>query len=149
MAWTYDVSKLNGDSNSTLYQLRLLIGDVKASDKQFEDEELVWFRSQRQSIYGAAAMACRALSSKLSREVDTVDKDIRTTLSARARSYSRMADDYEAKASTVGPMPYAGGIRYSDKSRKVDDTDRVRPAYNIGMQENFIPITPADNETDT
>lgn len=148
MSWSYDAAKLTGDAKSSVYQLRLLLGDTKAVDQQFQDEELSFFLTQTPTKYGAAGMACRALSSKLSREADTVDKDIRTTLSARATAYSRRAMHYENMDSALGAVPYAGGMTYSDKGQQSENTDRVRPAFNVEMQENYIPLAPTSNETD-
>lgn len=124
------------------------MGDTVSTSPQVQDEEINFALGQRPSIYGAAAMVCRSLASRLAREADTVDKDIRTTLSSRSRSYLRMATEFEMQAAVrAGALPYAGGISASDKQTRELDTDRVAPQFNIGMQDNFIPVGPAGNET--
>jgi hypothetical protein len=144
MSWTYDSSQLE---SSTLMQVRYLVGDTKQTDQQVQDEEINFALSQRASIYGAAAIVCRSLASQLSREADTVDKDLRTVLSARAKAYSARASEYETKAVVRGGgMPYAGGISIADKIANEQDTDRVPPQFTINMDDNYLPVGPVGNE---
>lgn len=144
MTWTYNLTQL---ATSSLMQVRYLIGDTVAAQPQVQDEEITFALSQRPSIYGAAAMVCRSLSSRLSREADTVDKDLRTTLSARATAYARRAAEYENKAiSRGGALPYAGGISISDKVQNELNTDRVQPQFAIEMDDNYLPVAPVGNE---
>lgn len=143
-AWTYsgDPSLSNKDA------VRYLIGDTVSSDQQVTDTEILFALSQRTNIYGAAALVCRSLASRLSREADVVDRELRTSYSTRARAYLRMASEFEMQSSVrSGALPYAGGISVSDKQRQVNDTDRVKPQFNIGMDENRYPVGPAGNET--
>jgi hypothetical protein len=144
MSWTYDPSQLE---TSKLMQVRYLVGDTKTTDQQVQDEEINFAIGQRPSIYGAAAMVCRSLASKLSREADTVDKDLRTVLSSRAKAYSIRASEYDVKASVRGgAMPYAGGISIADKIGNEADTDRVQPQFSIQMDDNYLPVAPVGNE---
>lgn len=146
MTWTYSVSQL---ATSSLMQVRYLMGDTKSTDQQVQDEEITFALTQRPSVYGGAATVCRALASRLAREADTVDKDLRTVLSARSRAYLRMATDYEMQAAVRGgALPYAGGISVSDKQSRESNTDRVQPLFNIGMQDNPLPVGAAGNETE-
>jgi hypothetical protein len=131
-------------------QVRLLVGDNIANAPQLQDEEITFFLTQRASIYGGAAECCRFLASQMSRQADTVQGDMRTMYSARAKSYAMRAADFENKAKIYGSStPYAGGISISDKLQQVQDTDRVAPQFNIGMDDNYLPLSPAGNETDT
>jgi hypothetical protein len=144
VTWTYDTSQIG---NSPMMQVRYLVGDTKSSDQQAQDEEINFALTQRPSIYGAAAIVCRSLASKLSREADTVDKDLRTTLSARAKAYSARAAEYDvAAAIRGGALPYAGGISVADKVLNEQDTDRVPPAFTVDMDDNYLPVAPVGNE---
>lgn len=144
MSWTYDSSQL---AASAMMQVRFLMGDTTPTDQQVQDEEITFALSQRPSIYGAAAIVCRSLASKLSRQADVVDKDLRTMLSARAKAYAARAIEYDNKASVLGGgRPYAGGLSISDKIRNEQDTDRMQPQFNIGMEDNYLPVAPAANE---
>lgn len=144
MSWTYDPTQLQ---TSSKMQVRYLVGDTIAADQQVQDEEINFVLTQRPSIYGAAAMVCRSLASRLSRQADTVDKDLRTVLSARAKAYAARAVEYDTKATIRGGgKPYAGGLSISDKIQNEQDTDRVQPQYNISMDDNYLPVAPVPNE---
>lgn len=46
-------------------------------------------------------------------------------------------------------MPYAGGISVMDKEMQEQDTDRVQPQFNIGLDDNLnMPFGPAGNQTE-
>jgi len=92
-------------------------------------------------------MVCRSLASRLSREADVVDRDLRTTLSARAKAYAARATEYETKAIVRGGgLPYAGGLSIADKIQNEQNPDRMQPQFNIGMEDNYLPVAPASNE---
>jgi hypothetical protein len=45
-------------------------------------------------------------------------------------------------------MPYAGGISIADKQMQELDADRVPPGFQIGMDQNELPVAAAGNESD-
>ena len=144
MTWSYDPTTLS--TNKTA-QVRFLIGDTVQTSPQMQDEEIAFALTQRGSPYGAAADVCRALAAKLSREADTVDKDLRTMLSSKASAYARRARDLEIQGKARGgAMPYAGGISIADKVQKELDLDRVAPDFNKNMDTNYEPVAPVGNE---
>lgn len=144
MSWTYDLTQL---TSSAMMQVRFLIGDTIAADQQVQDQEITFVLTQRPSIYGAAAMVCRSLAARLSRQADVVDKDLRTALSSRAKAYSARALEYETKATIRGGgLPYAGGLSVADKIGNENNSDRVQPQFNIGMEDNYLPVPPVGNE---
>jgi hypothetical protein len=144
MTWTYNLSLL---ATSKLAQVRFLMGDTVATSPQMQDEEINFAITQRGSIYGAAADVCRALSAKLSREADTVDKDLRTMMSSRAKAYAARANALEIQGKVRGgALPYSGGISILDKVAQELDTDRVPPFFNRGMDTNYLPVAPVGNE---
>jgi len=130
-----------------MMQVRLRIGDTISSDPMIQDEEITYLLTVRPSIWGACADCCRSIAGRLSREADTVDKDLRTTLSTRARSFLRMASEYETKAiARGGALPYAGGLSFADKAQNELNTDRVQPQFSIDMDDNYEPVAPVGNE---
>jgi hypothetical protein len=144
MAWTYDPTQI---ATSTLFQTRWLIGDILSKDPQFQDEELLWAMTQRTSIYGVAADACRAIASRLSREADSSQGNFRTAYSERARNYRAMAGTYEIQAAVrSGGMPYSGQLSQADYDIARSNPDTMRPAFAIGMMTNYLPIGPIDTE---
>lgn len=144
MTWTYDPSQIG---TVTLYQIRWLIGDTIQKDPQFQDEELQWAMTQRTSIYGVAADACRAIASRMSREADSSQSNFRTGYSERARSYRAMAGVYEVQAAVrSGGMPYSGQLSQADYDLMRSDPDTMRPQFRIGMNTNFFPVAPVDTD---
>lgn len=143
--WSY-----SGDpSTSTKDAIRFVLGDILVKDPLVNDNEIAYAYSAKGSVYGAAAMLCRSLSSQYARLVDTVDRELRTSYSSKSANFLRMAVQFEQQAAIVsGAMPYAGGISVADKNAQVSDADRVSPQFNIGMMDNlFMPVAPAGNET--
>ena len=144
MTWSYDVTALQ---TNTTYQIRFTIGDTQASDPQLQDEEIAFALSQRSSIYGAAADCCRVIAAGLAREADSVQGELRTLYSARSRAYAAAAARFDNFAVTRGAaMPYTGGISISDKVQQETNNDRVPPNFNIGMEDNYLPVAAAGNE---
>lgn len=144
MTWTYNVSGL---AASQMMQVRFATGDTISTDPQLQDEEINFALTQKPSVLGAAAYCCRALATKLAREADTVDKDLRDSMSQRSRAYMLLANQLDVLAGKATfPIVYAGGISVSDKKRAENNNDRVKPQFNIGMEDNYIPVAPAGNE---
>ena len=144
MTWTYDPTQL---LTTPMMQVRYLIGDTRDTDRQVQDEEIAFALTERPSVYGAAAIVCRALSAQKSRLVDTVDNDLRTTYSLQSSAYARQAIYYEQRdAKFGGVIPVAGGLNRSNKIQMECDPNRLPPAFNIGMQDNYFPVAPEGNE---
>lgn len=95
MSWTYDHAAI---ATSDLNKVRFLVGDTVQAAAQQQDEEITFALTERGTVYGAAAMCCRALAAKYAREADVSDRDLRTSLSQRSTAYRKMADEYEAQA---------------------------------------------------
>lgn len=143
--WSYDATLLGV---KPLYQVRFLTGDTLSGDQQMTDEEIAFVLTQRSSIYGAAAMCCRSLSAQKARLADTSTGDLRTTYSSLSQSYSKRAGEYEAQATArSGALPYAGGVTVTDKQNQEADGDRVQPQFQIGMEDNQLPVPPVGNES--
>jgi hypothetical protein len=146
MTWTYSVDDL---ASSAKDQVRLLVGDTLTTDQQLQDEEILYLLTTRSSVYGAAAECCRSLQAKFSRSVDQSAGGTRTMYSQLAKAYGVKAAEFEQKAATSGGnLPYAGGISIADKTAQEQDSDRVSPQFQIGMQDDFLPVPPAGNESD-
>ena len=144
MTWSYDPTTL--DTNKT-NQVRFLAGDTESTDPLVQNEEIVFALTQRNSIYGAAAIVCRTIAAKFSRQADTVDRDLRDTLSSKAKAYAMRANEYEVQAKArSGALPYAGGISIADKVQQELDLDRVPPSFNREMDTNYLPVAPVGNE---
>jgi|SRR5882672_427965 len=143
--WSYNPASI---ATSSLYQVRMLIGDVIQSEQQMMDEEIRWQITQYPSVWAAAAACARMIAAKYARMADTVQGDVRTMYSSRTRSYMAVAGslDFQGKGRS-GALAYAGGISNADKINQVEDTDRVSPQFNIGMDDNLLPVGPVGNQT--
>lgn len=144
MTWTYIPQEL---ATSSLMQLRLLIGDTLVTDQQLQDEELAEFIGSRSTIYGAAAEACRSLATKFARSVTRAAGSSKVNWSDLYKAYLMMATNFESQAALMGGGPgYAGGISEADKQAQEMNPDRVPPAFNVGMDDNVLPLPPAGNQ---
>jgi hypothetical protein len=146
--WTYDATQL---LTTPLYQVRRLIGDVITTDQQLGDAEILFALANRPSIYGAGADCCRDIAAQYSRKVDVITAgaggSLKTNYSAQSKAYLDMAIRLDTMAITrSGTVPYAGGISIADKQVNEQDTDRVAPQFNIGMEDNQIFGGPIGNE---
>lgn len=135
--WTYDPSTM-----STKDQVRRLIGDVLNNDQQLQDGEINFALTTYGNIYLAAAECCRFISAQFARQVDIVQGELKTNYSNRTKAYAALAITLDQKGFQrgAGALPYAGGISVADKSSQIEDTDRVTPQFNIGMDDNTLPV---------
>lgn len=146
MSFSYDVTQL---ATSKLYQVRLMIGDT-AAPGSLQDEEINYFLTVRPSIYGAGALCCRSIADSASAQVDqTLPAGIGFKFSQKAKAYAARAAELEVLATVAGGgLPYAGGISISDKLEQEMNEDRVPPSFNLGMDDDDLPVTPSGNETE-
>jgi hypothetical protein len=147
VSWTYTLADL---ATTPLFQLRWLIGDTLPADPQIADEELTWAMTQRSSIYGAAADACRSLATQMGRQADSVQGNLRTTYSARSRAYAAASGRFEVMAMVRSAgMPYSGQISKVDYTAMLANPDRMGPQFAIGMQDNYLPVGPVGQENES
>ena len=143
--WTYDATQV---STNSMYQVRRLIGDVLYGDQQMQDEEINWFISNYASVWSAASAACLSLAAQFARMVDTVQGELRTLYSQRARNYTAMAAQLERQGKGRGSTyVYAGGVSQSDKDTQVQNPDRTPPQFNLMMFDDLLPESPVGHQT--
>lgn len=116
--------------------VRLLVGDTDADDWLLSDEEIAVFTAaQPSNNYLAAAEAAQAIAAKFARKTSRAVGDLRMELQQRYEHYVALAE-YLQRRGAAGVVPYAGGLSIDDKSDVDDDTDRVRPAFRIGLMDD-------------
>lgn len=149
--WTYQSTLLSTAANtSNTAIVRRMVGDVLINDQQLQDAEVNYAISVYSNLYLAAAECARWISAQYSRKVDTVTGEVRTLYSTQQRAYAQRAIELEQRGMSrgAGALPYAGGISIADKAAQLDDTDRVTPQFNIGMDDNLLPVgVGSGNET--
>ena len=74
--------------------VRLMIGDTARDKALLQDEEIAFYISQDPSVWRAAARCCRSIAGGFSRDADTVQGELKTVLSVRARAYNSLAAQY-------------------------------------------------------
>jgi hypothetical protein len=140
--WTYDPTQL---LTSKLYGVRLLIGDTDNTSPQLQDEEINYAVIKRSSVYGAAADCCFMLAGKIPRQFDFRAGDTEAKYSQSSKAYFLLAMKFEnMSASRGGGLPYAGGVSERDKDSQESSSDRVRPQFIVGMDDNFLPLAPVE-----
>jgi hypothetical protein len=111
MTWSYDPGLLTTDR---VTQVRFLIGDTNPREELVQDEEILFALTERR-VYGAAALCLRNIANRLSREADSVQQELRTLYSSRARAFAARAAEMEVKAVTRGgALPFAGGLSVAE-----------------------------------
>ncbi len=145
MTWTYNFTQLA--AGAQLPQVRFLIGDTLPSDQLLQDEEIDYALSARGNVYAAAADCCRSIASTFSRQSDMADGDLRISRSQKAKAYMERALNLDAQfAINGGAQPWAGGISVTQKQTAEQDSDRVTPQFNLGMEDNQLPVGDTGNE---
>lgn len=144
MVWTYRPMLI---ATVPLYQVRSMIGDTNSASPQMQDEEINLRLTLRASVYGAAADCCRALATAFSVAPDQTAGGQGLKNSQIAKAYMARANEYDGIAAAGGAgLPYAGGISIADKEQQEGDSDRVPPEFNIGMDDDELPVPAAGNQ---
>ena len=98
-------------------------------------------------LYGAAALVCRAIAARYAREVDSAQNELRTMWSSRTKAYRDLAQQLDVQAANSSfATPFAGGINVADKIENFADSSLVKPQFNLGMTDSWLPVGPAGNE---
>lgn len=149
-AWTYDNSLLStATANADVMTVRLMIGDRLPGRQLLYDAEILFNIGQFANLYLAAAECARNISLQYATQVDLVQGELKTNYSQITKMFAERAAMLESRGmARGGAMPYAGGISVQDKNNYVQNTDRVVPNFNIGMDDNLSsPVGPVGNET--
>lgn len=144
MTWSYDTA-LTADKD----KVRAFIGDTNTSDQLLSDEEISFFLTQSDNIYGASAKACRAIAARFARLTDTEVEGVSDRLSQMVRHYNDLASSYDRDSVKSGSsiMPIVTGISYGEMRLVDADTDRVVPAFKMS-QFNNPPVRKAGEVID-
>ena len=134
MSWTY-----SGDpSDSTLDEVRFLIGDTNSTDQQLSNEEILYLITTYTTALMAAYHAALQLSARYTSKWESKSVDgLSISFGDRAKKYARLAQDLLDRAALIdaATAPYAGGISIDDRDSVEEDTDRVAPAFTRTTME--------------
>jgi hypothetical protein len=141
MTWTYTAAPTTTSPEGRRDAVRILTGDIDASDEQVEDEVIAFALEQSgDEIYEAGAIIARSLAAKYSRLVDTQVEEVDTKYSQRREFYLNLARELETQAEKYGTsslgLPIAGGISLDGMRAAREDPDRVPALFKVGQFDN-------------
>ncbi len=129
MTWTYNLSPGTASADERRDAVRVLIKDTVVTSAKLQDEEIAFFLAQSgNSVWRAAARACRALADAAASRISVGDLSIADQSIGYldwAKSYDRQAD--------MGATAFAGGISVTDRDNRDQDTDRIKPAFTRSL----------------
>lgn len=136
MTWSYSGDPASSDTDA----VRFLVGDTDTNDQLVENEEIDYALSQSTTVYGAAALTCRAIAALFSRDVDTSLSGGEYSESQRAEHYRNLAERFDSmsqnaplRSGASAPVPFVGGVRRTEMETVREDDNRVRPEFRRGM----------------
>ena len=136
MGWNY-----SGDPNrNERDKVRFLIGDTCKESPLVQDEEISFALSRFSEVELAAALCCRAIAAKFSRQVNTTVGGVSRACSDLAKAYAARAKELDPDDTTTGGasalvLPSFGGLSISEKTALDSDTDATPVNFKIGMDD--------------
>lgn len=134
--WTY-----SGDpASNSRDAVRFLLHDTVESEARISDEEIAWLLTQNgNNVYGAAIAGADNIASSFSAQARTKTVGaLSITYEASAIEYRQLARDLRLRRIRAGGfVPYSGGISISDKRINESDTDRDKPFFSRGQDDNI------------
>jgi hypothetical protein len=124
------VTFTNKPATSNRDLVRILINDTTG---RLSDEFIDYTLTSEASVWYAAAMCAEAIGGQYSQSGDMTVGDL--TLRRTVNEYRNMAKQFRVRGSRSA-VPFAGGITQSVKDTELDDSDRVVPAFSIGMHDD-------------
>lgn len=88
----------------------------------------------------AAPHAANAIAAQYAHKADKEVGDLSIRYSQKARQFLALSNEL---SQTVGltAIPYAGGISRADKTSVETNSDRVEPAFAVGMHDHTTPYS--------
>lgn len=123
----------NRPANSNRDLIRILVHDTDTANAKLSDETIDYYLSSEPSVWYAAALAAETIAGQYSAQ---------GTLTVGDLSIQRQVSEYRGLSKQLrmrgarGAVPFAGGIKISDKDTEEDDTDRVAPSFKIGLHDD-------------
>lgn len=136
MGWNYSGRP---DSNER-DKVRFLIGDTCKENPLVQDEEIQFALGKFPMVELAAALCCRAIAAKFSRQVSTTVGSVSRSCSDLAKAYAARAKELDPDDSTTGGaatlvLPSFGGISLTEKEKLDSDLDATPVNFKIGADD--------------
>lgn len=136
MGWNYSGRPDTNERD----KVRFLIGDTCKENPLVQDEEIAFTLGKFPEVELAAALCCRAIAAKFSRQVNTTVGGVSRSCSDLAKAFAARAteldpDDMTTGAAAVLVLPSFGGLSLSEKEVLDSDTDATPVNFKIGMDD--------------
>lgn len=122
----------NNPAGSNRDLVRILINDTTG---KLSDETINYLLASEPSVWYAAAMACDMIGGQSGSVSGMTVGDLTVSYGAGQTNYTALAKQLRSRGSR-GAVPFAGGLTLSQKDTERTDTDRVPPAFSIGMHDD-------------
>lgn len=123
--------------------IRVMVGDTDASAPRLDDGTYALIIATESNIYSRARMAAQALAGKYADQFDKRVGDLWRNAKVLYDHYSDLAKIFRMEAKRRIPAtPFSGGASVTDVSARNDDDDRVKPSFEVGMQDVFRSTDP-------
>ena len=139
MSWTYSCDPSASDKDA----VRWKVGDTNSDDQIVQDEEIEYelsqFSGDSRAVIKAAINVAKGIAAKFARESTYRIGQVSETLSRKAEAYQRLVEELtdELKTSAYrNVLPAMVAHSISLKQAQEDNTDRVKPAFTIGMHDD-------------
>lgn len=118
--------------------VRLLVGDTSTTTPDLTDAAIEYFLEvEGDNVIRAAARAAEALQGLYAKKAEErrVGPLWLRSFSDKSQKYAALAKSLWMRAakSSGGAIPFAGGISVTDKNARIEDSDRVKPAFRRQM----------------
>ncbi len=130
---TFSYESTAPESSARSY-IRLVLGQTSSGSSRLEDEEIDAFLSLEGTRDIAAAHAADAIGAGFASSVDKSVGKLKISMAAASDHFFTLANRLRYKAASRA-APYAGGINSDDKLAVEQQTDRVEPAFTVGMHD--------------
>ena len=127
MTWSYD-DTLSEDRD----KVRFYVQDTNQDEQILSDEEIAFLLTSEGSVRAAAIVAADTIAGKYARFVDSAVGDLSISYSQKQAQYMALAARLR-RSLALSAAPLVGGISVSRKETVNEDTDRVEPAFTVGM----------------
>ncbi len=138
MAWTYSGDPSTNDKDA----VRVRVGDTDSTDELLQDEEILFFLTERSSnVLLASADSAIAIAGQFSRKVNVKNLSLSVNATDRAKAYLELAKKFREQAG-VGPKDavaaeiFSGGLSIAGKRALKDNSDAVKPSFEIGRDDH-------------
>lgn len=125
------VTFTNRPSASNRDLVRILINDTTG---KLSDEAIDYFLTSEASVWYAAAMCCDAIAGQTAAVSEMTVGDLSITYGGEQSNYAGLAKRLRMRGARA-VVPFAGGITSSLRDTE-KDSDRVPPAFQVGMHDD-------------